>query len=249
MSRSLLPLLALALFAALGLAAPAAASAQQVTVFFDDFQATGGLNTTNWPTVNGNYSGPTNGTGYRNGTYDGRPNGYGSFFPSYALYFRSNGNRNARTQTLDLSKKGAVLTFDLRYTPSTSSTNLPFDEFNGTNEEIIVEYTTNPGAGNPTWTQLQRFAHNSTTYANWGAVTINLPTAAWTSTVSIRFRQVGHSGASYDNWAIDNVRVVVNPEPGTWALFGAGAAGLAVVAARRRRRRRTAVIASAPRAP
>jgi hypothetical protein len=224
--------------AILAFAAPAAARAQQVTVFSDDFQATTGLNTTKWPTVNGNYSGSSSATGYRNGTYNGQPNGYGTFFPSYSLYFRSNGNRNARTQTLNLSARGAVLTFDLRYQSSGVGTNLPFDEFNTTGEEIIVEYTTNPGAGSPTWTQLQRFAYNSTTYNSWNTATIYLPSAAWTSTVSIRFRQVGHSGASYDNWAIDNVVVVVNPEPGTWALFGAGALGLAAVAARRRRRAR-----------
>lgn len=217
-----------------------AAWAQQVTVFSDDFEAVSGLNATDWPTVSGNFDNG-GGTGFRSGTYNGAPNGFGGQFPSYTLYFRSNSARDAQTRIINTSGGDAVLTFDLRYTAGnlagTSTSSTPFDELDSALEEILVEYTTD----GTNYTTLQQFSF-LTTYS-FGTVTINLPLAAWTTTTRIRWRQVGFTvdptvGAlRWDHWAIDNVQVVANPEPGTWALFGLGAAGLAAFAARRRRAR------------
>lgn len=229
----------LAFLASAGLALGASvAQAQQVTVFSDDFEASSGLSSTNWPGVTGNYSGSTSGSGYRAGTYDGTPDGYSSSFPSYALYFRNTSStRAAITSTMDLSSyRSATLTFVFSAVAQKGSSSLPFDAIDSNSEEIVLQYTTNANATTPTWVSTPLWRSDFKTNYSWATITITLPTSALGSTVAFRWTQ-SNDEANIDNWALDDVSVVATPEPGTWALFGAGAAGLAVVAVRRRRRR------------
>ena len=213
------------------------AAAQQVTVFSDNFEG-GALSAAKWQTVTGNY-----GTG---GVYNGGAT-YASYFPSNTIYFRSSsGTRAGRTATMSLARSDttnsrAQLFFDLRYQngsgTGSANTGLPFDELDAATENIVLEYTLDGSA----YTTLQTFAYNNGAYRNgFVTVTVNLPSATWASgaNVSFRWRQLGFTTGSdiYDNWAIDNVRIVTNPEPGTLALFGIGAAGLAVRISRRRAR-------------
>ena len=47
----------------------------------------------------------------------------------------------------------------------------------------------------------------SIAYGTAQTVTINLPIAAKTTSTTLRWRQLGHSGLTYDEWAIDHVKL------------------------------------------
>ena len=242
--------LAFVFAAILAFAASGAAWAQQVTVFSEDFESTSGLSSANWPTVTGNYSGASGGTGYLAGTYSGGPDGFSSYFPSYALYFRSTSStRNAITSTLDLSSYASVtISFSIRAEGNKGSSSFPFDGIDSNSEEIFLQYTTNASAATPTWVTTPLWRSDFKTTYSWATITVTLPTAALGSDVGFRWQQLNDE-SNIDNWAIDDIVVLASPEPGTWALFGAGTVGLAVVAARRRRHRKSLVAASATPSP
>jgi hypothetical protein len=138
------------------------------------------------------------------------------------------------------------LTFDIRYTGDNGDATvdtptdggLTFDEFDASNDNLLVEYRVNADSGG-TFQTLQTFAYNDGSYrTGFGSITIVLPSAALLSTLELRFSQPNGGGANRDQWAIDNVVVLVStPEPGTWALFGMSVAGLGAWVQRRRRNR------------
>jgi hypothetical protein len=214
------------------LASPA--MAQQYTAFTDDFESyktgkglpTGGGNL--WSSTNGNVS---------------VEQGSASQF----MWAHSAKGPDATTATFRATGISGTLSFDLRYTgddgdttfnETLSDNGITFSEFESSADDITVAYSTNGS----TFTALQTFAWNSTTYRNgFASVSITLPTAALVSTLRIQFNQGPNTGKkAKDEWALDNVLVTVTtPEPATWSLFGVAAAALGFGVVRRRGERRS----------
>jgi reelin-like protein/PEP-CTERM motif-containing protein len=223
--------IAAATLSSVGLAALAAPSAQAQQVFFDDFDGT---------TAGGGFSNIQNGTSTT----------LGSLFSNNVLYFSSTDgtDRFAATPTLDLSgatgSQRAFVAFFLRYEGKTGAVgetdvDSNFDHLDGTGDEIQAEYSTDGGG---TWTSISSstlFPFSSDGYNQGNNFRLVLPSAAWVSSVQIRVFQVGANstdmGVAADQWAVDNFEVLVAPEPGTWAFFGLGAAGLGAWVNQRRR--------------
>lgn len=223
--------LAAVLLVLLGSALPA--YAQQVTIFSDNFTT---LSAANWPTR----AGLTGGSVYSDATNDGRGVGFPNFPTGNTFHFGTNGGRNVLTRVIPISTTAefVTITFKLKYETVNDPVGdvqdaTPFEDVDNT-EEILVEYRTSTlGA----FTTLVTYQDTDTTYRHWATATINVPTAAFTAGTQFRWRQLTNSGVGFDHWAIDDVLIVTNPEPGTWALFGAALAGLGAWVVQRRRAR------------
>jgi hypothetical protein len=159
------------------------------------------------------------------------------------LYMRGGGGVQVTTVQIAASGLTGTLTFDLRYTGNNgdsttdnpSDNGLTFNEFDSSADDLLVEYTVD----GTTWSTLQSFAYNTTTYASgFSTVTITLPSAALVASLQIRFSQGQGGGNGIDQWAIDNVIVTVTtPEPAAVLSFGLGGAALGFAAWRNRRKK------------
>ena len=67
----------------------------------------------------------------------------------------------------------------------------------------MLECSTNNSA---TWTVLGTY--NTTAYYNWTAVSLGIPAAAQAPATLFRWRQLSHSGTSFDHWALDDVFIL-----------------------------------------
>lgn len=121
------------------------------------------------------------------------PGGCGSVSGN-ALYFSGSGVRSATTIPLNMATGGTV-TFYLRIGTGGS----PCENADAS-ENIVLEYSTNGGA---TWTILRTYLENQ--FGSFIQVQEIIPTAAQTPNTQFRWRQLLHSGTSFDHWAIDNV--------------------------------------------
>lgn len=173
-------------------------------VFFDDFEP--GIDLPLWSAFGG-----TVGTTVRATNYGGSVSGVNS------LWFGDGGTRHATTRPLDTSP-GGVISFSLRLASGSSS---PWEQVDALPAEgVVLECSVNGGT---TWTELGRYAN--TTYYAWTPVTLSIPSGARAASTLLRWRQLAHSGAVYDHWALDDVRVDtsgggVTPPPGsTVAVF------------------------------
>ncbi|MCE9637964.1 MAG: PEP-CTERM sorting domain-containing protein [Planctomycetes bacterium] len=213
------------------------ASAQQVTVFSETFESY---------TVGSSLL-PQGSAKWASATAEGKTTvRLNAAATNRYLYFNG-GNEQATTVVLGAARATATLTFNLRYTGNDGdgtqneivTDGQTFQEFES-GDDVSVQYTVN----GTSFTNLQTFTWNSTTYrAGFVAVTIHLPSPALKNTLQIRFQQPA-GGTNRDQWAIDNVVLMVAvPEPATWALFALGICGLGFEVRRRRaaRRARTTV--------
>lgn len=111
-----------------------------------------------------------------------------------SLWFGGVGSRHALTQPLDL-RAGGKVSFAL----ALANGNGPQWERPDPGEDVVVEYSLDGEnfvrIGGP-WTQ-----------TSWVQREVELPAAAESYGVRIRFRQVAHSGLGLDHWAMDQVRI------------------------------------------
>ena len=132
-----------------------------------------------------------------------------------SLFFTSGtaggSSRFAQSQTLDLAA-GGFISFDLIFGTSSNG-----GENADGGEDVVLEYSTDGTA----WTELA--GYDTEDYTSWSPLVETIPTAAQTATTSLRWRQVNHSGSSFDNWGLDNVELLdaaTNfPPTGTDATF------------------------------
>ncbi len=131
----------------------------------------------------------------------GQQGGPGSVGKS--LWFGGSGTRSAVTVAVNTTGGGNVI-FRL------AQANGSFEPWEKpeTGEGIVVEYSTN----GTTFTQMGSTYTNNT----WQVIGIPIPAAAMTTATLFRIRQLSHSGASFDHWAIDNVHIgtgaIIAPE-------------------------------------
>lgn len=146
-------------------------------------------------------------------------NACGSYSGS-ALYFNGNGQRSAQTSGLN-TLGGGMVRFQLKIANGTA----PCDDADP-GENVVLEYSTNNGLG---WNNLGTFQENA--YPEFTLLEVPIPAPALSNNTMFRFRQVAHSGAGQDNWALDEVMVVrvdnayltLQWQPGTVASPGAAA--------------------------
>jgi hypothetical protein len=135
-------------------------------------------------------------------------NGGVGFRGSNALWFGGSGLRSATTVPLDLSVGGSV-----RFALRAGNTNLDgvaYWENSETGEGVVLEYSTGTG-----WTTLQSFATAYPTLSAWSNFEIPIPAGARSPQTTFRWRQLAHSGASFDTWALEDVVVegAIPPAP------------------------------------
>ena len=116
-----------------------------------------------------------------------------------SLYF-SGGNRGGQTRfatsnALDLSA-GGTISFDLIFGNSSNG-----GENADAGEDVVLEYSTDGSS----WIELSKY--DTEAYTSWTTIEQVIPTAAQTTATTLRWRQVMHSGSSFDNWGLDNVNV------------------------------------------
>lgn len=114
-----------------------------------------------------------------------------------ALYFNGNGQRSAQTTGLN-TLGGGMVRFHLKIANGTA----PCDDADP-GENVVLEYSTNNGLG---WNNMGTYQENA--YPDFTLLEVSIPAPAQTNNTMFRFRQVAHSGAGQDNWALDEVMVV-----------------------------------------
>ena len=114
-----------------------------------------------------------------------------------ALYFNGNGQRSAQTVGLNMAA-GGELRFHLKIADGTA----PCANADP-GEDVVLEFSTNNGIS---WNGIMTFLENA--YPTFTPIQVELPAAAQTTNTMFRLRQVAHSGAGHDNWAVDEFMVV-----------------------------------------
>ncbi|MBC8009365.1 MAG: hypothetical protein H7067_04625, partial [Burkholderiales bacterium] len=161
------------------------AIAPVVSRLVDEF--TGGYNVSGWNSIYGaTVQNPTPATG---------------FGGSEILRFHQAGVRQAATQPLDVSGGGRVA-FKFRAGDTTLDGSSYWENCE-TGEDVVLEYSTN----DTTWTTLQTLTTSAPAGRAWGEYAVDLPAAAKTTGTSFRWRQLFHSGVSFDIWALESVLI------------------------------------------
>lgn len=155
------------------------------------------------------------------GTTLGAPSA--EFYDQNALIFNGSGTRSATTIAFDMTS-GGMLSFLLKIGgPNDTST---FEDADG-GEDVLIEFSLDGSS----WSQLQLIDTEDSNYRDtWGLVSLDFTGLVLGATTQFRWTQVTHSGTTYDNWAIDNVKLSNNvavPEPSTLAIFSLGIFALA----------------------
>lgn len=155
----------------------------------DDFDP--GLDLSQWSAFGGTVGTTVLATNF--GSYASSPN---------SLWFGDAGTRHATTIPINTSGGGAIA-FALRIA---SGSGWPWETADLPGEGIVFEASTNGGT---TWNLLNTF--NTTTYQIWTTITSTIPIAARSPATLFRWRQLSHSGDSFDHWALDNVLIDATP--------------------------------------
>ncbi len=166
-----------------------------------------GLNPNIWQSVTGALSGSC-----------------GSVSPPNALYFDNNGTRHASTFALNLLGGGNI-EFELKI----GSGSYPCEQADY-GEDVVLEYSIDGGIN---WVNINTYFTGS--FNSFTSVVELIPPPARTQSTILRWRQLSHSGSSFDNWSIDNVLIYntmhfisVIPDTGTVAALGQQAVHLKV---------------------
>jgi gliding motility-associated-like protein len=123
-----------------------------------------------------------------------------------ALYFNGSGQRYAQTVGLNVANAGEVR-FHLKIADGVA----PCANADP-GEDVVLEYSTNNGIS---WNLLQTFLENG--YPVFTPIEVVLPNPALTANTMFRLRQLAHTGAGHDNWAVDEFLVVV--EDNNWLSY------------------------------
>ena len=161
-------------------------SVTPLTEFFDDFDP--GYDTSLWSELGASVAANTNGQAAGAGSTDN------------SLWFGGDGDRSATTMPVDVNGGGNVV---FRFAAGDDSA--PTWEEPESGDELVLEYSTDGST----------FAQIGGPYDNksWQEFTVAIPAAAQTTTTVFRFRQLNHSGNTWDHCAIEDVLIeTADPE-------------------------------------
>ncbi len=131
----------------------------------------------------------------------------GSVSAPNSLWFGDSGSRFATTVAVNTSGGGTVA-FCIRLADGSA---WPWERVDALpSEGVVLEYSTDGGSA---WTVMGNF--DTSAYYVWTPVTVAIPAGARAPGTQFRWRQTGHSGSSYDHWALDNVTIDAGPTPPT----------------------------------
>ncbi len=128
----------------------------------------------------------------------------GSVSGNNSLWFGGGGSRFAITRPLDTTP-GGMVGFFLRMG---DGTNAPWEKPALPADGIILDFSTNNGA---TWIVLSRY--DSVLVTNWGLALLEIPTIARAPATLFRWRQQSVGASCCNHWALDDVRILVDPAP------------------------------------
>lgn len=120
---------------------------------------------------------------------------------SKALHFNHSGIRRAVTQTLNIAE-GSRIEFDLRAGNAQRDGASNWDNSEA-GESVVLEYTID----GLSWVLIQQFNTQFPALSDWTAQSVSVPVSAVSLSTQFRWRQLANSGAGFDAWAIDNVRI------------------------------------------
>ena len=119
-----------------------------------------------------------------------------------------------------IAPAGGTICFDLLFAAQGQSS--PCEGPDEADEGVYLQYSIDNGA---TWQTIHYFnpnGGNDPQLVNWNNWCFPIPAAALTNNVKFRWFQDADSGAEYDHWGIDNVKIIVN-DPNvvyTWSHDG-----------------------------
>jgi len=116
-----------------------------------------------------------------------------------SLFFTGGTGGNSRfatSQVLDLTD-GGFITFDLIFGTSSNG-----GENADAGEDVALEYSINGGTN---WVGIDLY--DTEAYTSWTGISESIPIDAQTDETLFRWRQVSHSGSSFDNWGLDNILI------------------------------------------
>ena len=123
----------------------------------------------------------------------------GSVSGANALWFGGDGPRQAVTRTVNVAS-GGLVNFQLRLAGGASA---PWEQVDLPEEGVVLEYSADRGSN---WVEQARY--DTPAFFAWTALSVTIPPAAQTAATLFRWRQLSHSGAGYDHWALDDVSIV-----------------------------------------
>jgi uncharacterized repeat protein (TIGR01451 family) len=134
-------------------------------------------------------------------------NNGGSVSPTRSLWFGGDNTRSATTRALDTTLGGTIL-FQLRMANGNGE---PWENADLPGEGVVLEYSVNSGGA---WNIIGTYDTFGAPYtAGWAPQQVSIPGGAQTTSTLFRWRQLSHSGACCDHWAIDDVQILIGPTP------------------------------------
>jgi uncharacterized repeat protein (TIGR01451 family) len=135
----------------------------------------------------------------------------GSVSPTRSLWFGGDNTRSATTRSVNSTLGGTIL-FQLRMANGGGE---PWETADLPGEGVALEYSVNGGGA---WVNIATFDTFGAPYTTgWAAQQVSIPGGAQTANTLFRWRQLSHSGACCDHWAIDDVQILIGPTPPTIA--------------------------------
>jgi hypothetical protein len=160
--------------------------------------------------LNNNFNNGTQGTGWQATSAATYTNPCGPSIDGTTYLWMGDATPQPRSLTtipFDLTL-GSNICFDLRY--SIQGDPAPCEGPDEPTEGVYLQYSIDGGS---TWVNINYFdplGGYDTTLTNWHEYCFALPATAQTSSTQIRWFQDATSGAAYDHWGLDNIRISLN---------------------------------------
>ncbi|XP_078679043.1 reelin-like [Branchiostoma floridae x Branchiostoma belcheri] len=122
-----------------------------------------------------------------------------------SLYFNGCGVREVRSVELDTTMSSKIMfVLQIGSRDQTPTCNINLDSAQAPNKAVVLQYSTNNGID---WYLIK--SHDPAEYMRPQRVSYNIPQPARTRAIVFRWWQPEHDGKGHDQWAIDNVELVL----------------------------------------